>query len=324
MGIRNLNRFLKENCSKKSIRKVQLSQLSHKTVVIDASIYMYRYVSENALMENMYLLVALLLANDIIPLFVFDGKPPPEKRELLKIRRAEKKKAEHKYAELMDEYNKEDISVTDKQTLLTELNVLKQQFVRVTDNDIQNVKKLLTAYGVMYYDSQNEADEVCAYMVKSGKAWACMSDDMDMFVYGCTRVLRGISLLNKTVILYETPLILEELCMTEDIFRQLMVVSGTDYNTQTSADLDTTIQLYSKYVQNMTSSSSRTNELTFYQWLPDNSNYVIDMSELLHICDLFTIKQIYEPSLDEMTIALGKRDDNMIHTIMSTAGFVFT
>lgn len=324
MGIRNLNRFLKENCSKKSIRKVQLSQLSHKTIVIDTSIYMYRYISENALMEKMYMLISLLLSNNIIPLFVFDGKPPPEKRELLKIRRAEKKKAEHKYTELMDEYNKDDISVTDKQTLLNELNVLKQQFVRVTDNDIQRVKELLTAYGVMYYDSVSEADEVCAHMVKSGKAWACMSDDMDMFVYGCTRVLRGISLLTKTVILYETPLILEELCMTEDVFRQLMVVSGTDYNTHTSANLDTTIQLYSKYVQTMSSSSSRTNELTFYQWLPDNSNYVIDMSELLHICDLFTIKQIYEPSLEEMNVVLGARDDNMIHNIMSTAGFVFT
>lgn len=324
MGIRNLNRFLKENCSKKSIRKVQLSQLSHKTIVIDTSIYMYRYISENALMENMYMLISLLLSNNIIPLFVFDGKPPPEKRELLKIRRAEKKKAEHKYTELMDEYNKDDISVTDKQTLLNELNVLKQQFVRVTDNDIQRVKELLTAYGVMYYDSVSEADEVCAHMVKSGKAWACMSDDMDMFVYGCTRVLRGISLLNKTVILYETPLILEELCMTEDVFRQLMVVSGTDYNTHTSANLDTTIQLYSKYVQTMSSSSSHTNELTFYQWLPDNSDYVIDMSELLHICDLFTIKQIYEPSLEEINVVLGARDDNMIHNIMSTAGFVFT
>lgn len=324
MGIRNLNRFLKENCSKKSIRKVQLSQLSHKTIVIDTSIYMYRYISENALMENMYMLISLLLSNNIIPLFVFDGKPPPEKRELLKIRRAEKKKAEHKYTELMDEYNKDDISVTDKQTLLNELNVLKQQFVRVTDNDIQRVKELLTAYGVMYYDSVSEADEVCAHMVKSGKAWACMSDDMDMFVYGCTRVLRGISLLNKTVILYETPLILEELCMTEDVFRQLMVVSGTDYNTHTTASLDTTIQLYSKYVQTMSSSSSHTNELTFYQWLPDNSDYVIDMSELLHICDLFTIKQIYEPSLEEMNVVLGARDDNMIHNIMSTAGFVFT
>ena len=102
MGIKNLNRFLKENCTKKSIRKIQLTQLECKTVVVDTSIYMYRYIAENALMENMYMLVSLLLANNITPLFVFDGKPPPEKRELLRLRRLEKKKAEHKYMELME------------------------------------------------------------------------------------------------------------------------------------------------------------------------------------------------------------------------------
>jgi len=194
MGIKNLNRFLKENCTKKSIRKIQLTQLECKTVVIDTSIYMYRYSAENALMENMYMLVSLLLAYNITPLFVFDGKPPPEKRELLRLRRLEKKKAEHKYMELMDEYNSKDgqISSTEKENMLQELSLLKQQFIRVTDDDIQKVKGLLSAYGVMYYESTNEADEVCAYMVRSGKAWACLSDDMDMFVYGCTRVLRSI------------------------------------------------------------------------------------------------------------------------------------
>lgn len=324
MGIKNLNRFLKENCSKHAIRKVQLSQLAHKTVVIDTSIYMYRYISENALMENMYTLISLLLTNNIIPLFVFDGKPPPEKRELLRLRRVEKKKAEYKYAELMDEYNKDsNLSAADKQAMLNELGMLKQQFVRVTDNDIQRVKQLLVAYGVMYYESMHEADEVCAYMVRSGKAWACMSDDMDMFVYGCTRVLRSMSLLNKSAILYDTPLILEELCMTEDQFRQIMVVSGTDYNTNTDGNLDTTIQLYSKYV-NMVASSTATNIESFYQWLPKNSGYIIDMNEILHICDLFTIKHMQEPNLEEVRIVLGKRDDNMIYDIMSKSGFVFT
>ena len=52
MGIKYLNRFLKENCSKNSIRKINLNQLESKTIVIDASIYMYKYIAENALIEN--------------------------------------------------------------------------------------------------------------------------------------------------------------------------------------------------------------------------------------------------------------------------------
>ena len=39
-----------------------------------------------------------------------------------------------------------------------------------------------------YYTAINEADELCASMVINGFAWACLSEDMDMFVYGCTRV----------------------------------------------------------------------------------------------------------------------------------------
>jgi hypothetical protein len=227
--------------------------------------------------------------------------------------------------ELMDEYNSKDgqISSAEKENMLQELSVLKQQFIRVTDDDIQKVKGLLTAYGVMYYESTNEADEVCAYMVRSGKAWACLSDDMDMFVYGCTRVLRNVSLLNKTAILYDTPCILEELCMNEDVFKQIMVLSGTDYNTHTDANLDMTIQWYTKYIAEIASARISCTT-TFYQWLHGASNYITDLDELMHICDLFTINNIPDLEAESIQICLRPRNDNMIHDIMSKAGFVFT
>ena len=43
MGIKYLNRFLQENC-KQSINKINLNELSGKKIVIDTSIYMYRYL----------------------------------------------------------------------------------------------------------------------------------------------------------------------------------------------------------------------------------------------------------------------------------------
>ena len=54
MGIKHLNRFLKENCSKNSIRKIELHQMRGKRIVIDTSIYLYKYMSDDALIENMY------------------------------------------------------------------------------------------------------------------------------------------------------------------------------------------------------------------------------------------------------------------------------
>ena len=40
------------------------------------------------------IIIKLINIPKIIPIFIFDGKPPPEKRELLQRRRMEKKEAE--------------------------------------------------------------------------------------------------------------------------------------------------------------------------------------------------------------------------------------
>jgi len=323
MGIKNLNRFLKENCSKHSIRKINLKQLENKVIVIDTSIYLYRYIYENALLENMYLLISLLLENKIIPLFVFDGKPPPEKLELIRKRKLEKKNAEDKYNNLLIEYNDKLKDRHEKAILEEEMKYLKQKFVRVCEKDITKVKQLLNAYGIMYYESPNEADEVCAYLVKTGKAWACLSDDMDMFLYGCQRVIRNISLLNRTVLYYDTECILNELCMTEEQFKQIMVLSGTDYNIHSKTDLDTTILWYSKYTNNLVTKKISTN-ISFYSWLLDETNYITNIDELNNICEIFNINHIKNKELDTIEIVLNERNNEILHNIMKLEGFVFT
>lgn len=323
MGIKYLNRFLKENCSKNAIRKIEVQQIHGKIVVIDASIYMYKYMADDALIENMYQLISILLLNNIIPFFVFDGKPPPEKYDLLTHRKEIKQNAENQYSELLIKYeNTQDKN--EKKKMMQTLNELKQKFIRVRNTDKVHVKELLTAFGIMYYDSINEADEVCAYMVKSGKAWACLSDDMDMFVYGCTRVLRNISLIHKTVILYETPIILKELCMTEADFKQIMVLSGTDYNTDTLTSLDTTISWYSKYKLALTDTTVK-DKLPFYEWLLANSDYITDIDNLHCICQMFNIYcMTQDPLLENLKIVLNIRNDKLLQDIMKKAGFVFT
>ena len=57
-----------------------------------------------------------------------------------------------------------------------------------------------------------------------------MSEDMDMFVYGCPKVLRYLSLLKSTVVIYDLKGILRTLKLTHNNFKQICVLSGTDYN----------------------------------------------------------------------------------------------
>ena len=57
--------------------------------------------------------------------------------------------------------------------------------------------------GISYIEADGEADKWCAKLVLSGKAYACISEDMDMFAYGCPFVLRYVSLCKHNAILYD-------------------------------------------------------------------------------------------------------------------------
>ena len=53
---------------------------------------------------------------------------------------------------------------------------------------------------------------------------------MDLFLYGCPRVLRYLSLINNTVIIYHLHSILNDIELTFNEFKEICVISGTDYN----------------------------------------------------------------------------------------------
>ena len=82
MGIKHLNRYFIDNCQKKSMSKVSMRSFAGKTIVVDTSIYMYKFTAQSALLENMYLMISIFLQFDITPIFIFEGKPPAEKRQL--------------------------------------------------------------------------------------------------------------------------------------------------------------------------------------------------------------------------------------------------
>ena len=86
MGIQSLNRFLKEKC-KESLCKIAFDELRGKKIVVDASIYIYKFLGKSMLIQNIYLMCMLFRNYNITPLFVFDGKPSKEKRQTLLKRR---------------------------------------------------------------------------------------------------------------------------------------------------------------------------------------------------------------------------------------------
>lgn len=240
MGIKGLNHFLRNACAE-HIRQVQLWELRGKTIAIDTSIYLYKFSGDGSeLIDGFYHMISVFKYNKIVPLFVFDGKPPAEKNKLIEQRRLKKIHAQTTYNNIIER----NTSCKPWQLLQ-----LRKQFIRVSRHDVLNVKKLLRLMGVSYYECEGESDVVCVKLVETNMAYACMSEDMDMFVYGCTKVLRYLSLLHSTVVVYDFKSILQTLNITFHDFKAMCIVSGTDYNQQTenNISLKEAYVLYLKY-----------------------------------------------------------------------------
>ena len=106
MGVKNLYKLISEYAPN-SINKKNIKDYNGKYIVLDASMIIYQYViairgsgsdlknTEGKLTSHILGVLSktfLLLGNDIIPIFVFDGTPPELKRDTLKSRKELKKK----------------------------------------------------------------------------------------------------------------------------------------------------------------------------------------------------------------------------------------
>ena len=285
MGIRNLNRYLRDNCPE-SIKCINIAEISGKRIVVDISIYLYKYEAKDALLENMYVMLSIFRYYNIIPIFIFDGKPPPEKKALLQKRREDRETAQEEYNKLKQHLESKEYD-DDKQDIIDAMDQLKKQIVKINKEKIESVKALIIAYGATYYDAPGEADELCALLVIKKKVWACLSEDMDLFVYGCTRVIRYFSLMAHTAVLYYTKGILDELEMTQKEFKNICVLSGTDYNINANGNNDNinliqTIKYFKKFKE------SKNNN--FYDYLTENTDYISDHELLNKINNMFNLE----------------------------------
>ena len=220
MGIRELNQLIATHVPETTFQSIiPLSSLAHKKIAIDISNYIYKYKASERLIEKMYQLFIMFRNHNIIPVLVFDGKNPVEKNKQLQTRRNQRKLAT------------EQFKTADIKTLgHIAYNKIKQTMTYITHTDIQQVKQLADNCGIPYIQAIHEADAVCAYMVVHGHAWACLSEDTDMYALGCIRVLRNLKCANQTVVLCQTADLLNHLGITRRELVEISVLScSTDY-----------------------------------------------------------------------------------------------
>jgi len=384
MGIRMLNKFLQDKC-KTSISFINLSELSGKRIAVDISIYLYKFLSDNVLLENLYLMISIFRENKITPIFVFDGKPPVEKNDTIAFRKQTKRNAREEYyrlKQILDDIESDAAVVSDCDTntntntntnantivevdeettvsipsnsvdIRMMMDKLKKKFVILKSEHIQNAKTLLQAYGMTYIESPGEADMLCAKLVSKNIVYACLSEDTDMFVYGCSRVLRYLSLTSSTTILYDFQEIIKTLDMTTYEFRQLCIMYGCDYlpknekqnhKNMTIFNSYKMFKSYKEYFKNTVSDDddddddddNNDNNINmietveekpdFYTWLLNqNTNMSTYIQEASKIIDLFDISSYDNLELyDNIKIMNGPIDRKRLIQVMEKENFIF-
>ena len=313
MGIQYLNTYIKNNTTAKSIKKISFNELKNKVIAVDISIYLYKFMNDDSLIVNIYHMLSIFVYYDINAIFVFDGKPPVEKKELLEKREIDKIKARVKYQEL--EKHLWSCNEYEKQEIIESMVSLKKKFTKLKYSDIKKVKELISAFGFTYIQANCEADIICGKMVVKNIAYACLSEDMDMFLYGCTRVIRYLSLLNHSAILYDLKNILMELNLTFKEFKEICIISGTDYNSEKNKiNLYDAINLHNRFKE--------TKSKDFYEWLDNTTDYIDNVYILYNIYNMFLMENIV---LKEYCINFKKKEINfgLIKEIMIPKKFIF-
>ena len=356
MGIRMLNKFLQDKC-KKSISCIKLSELSGKKIAVDISIYLYKFLGENALLENLYLMISIFRHHNITPVFVFDGKPPSEKNDTIAFRKKTKKNAREEYyrlKQILDDIES-DVVVSDcenngegggggdddektvadipsnTEDIRTMMDKLKKKFVILKSEHIQNAKTLLQAYGMTYIESPGEADMLCAKLVAKNIVYACLSEDTDMFVYGCSRVLRYLSLTASTVVLYDFQEIIKTLDITPYEFRQLCIIYGCDYLPKNENEnykhmtIFNSYKMFKQYKEYLKNNETSEIQPDFYKWLlSQNTNLYSYINEASKVIDMFDISFYDNLELyDNIKIMNGPIQREQLIEVMQKENFIF-
>lgn len=315
-----LNRYVRQHY-KECMRTICLQDLSGKVITVDASIYMYRFLTDDGLLEGIFQLASIMQSSGVKLLFVFDGPPPPQKADTLKARAESRREAIQQLSEIEDLLETEE-SPKRVNELRSQLHEAKKKSVRLDRSHVRKVRELLDGMGVPHVEAEGEADGLCVKLVQKGKAYACLSEDMDMFVYGCPRVLRYLSMLNRTVVLYDTNKMLEEMDVTFTEFQQICILCGTDYAKlkEPPVTLETamcTLQEYKKQKETADTDG-------FLEWLEANTEFVDNALDLYVVQYMFELRsyQIPKncPNLQRWNYVC---DREKMEAILAKEGFIF-
>jgi len=240
MGIHNLHKFLNLN-AKSSIKEIHYTSLKDKVLAIDISIFLYQFASaiknttddlktsNGKITTHIQAILSKtlgMLKKKIKPIFIFDGKPPKLKNDVLNNRKNIKTNANEQIEKINKEI--EQASEEEQIKLKEEKKKISKKTVNISRKQIEECKELLKILGIPIIEAREEADSQCAWLVKNNIAYGVASEDMDLLTFGTNKLIRKLSG-KDNMIEYDLNIILQELDLNHNEFIDLCILLGCDY-----------------------------------------------------------------------------------------------
>ena len=106
-----------------------------------------------------------------------------------------------------------------------------QAGIEVTAEGLAECRALLDALGVPNLVAPGESDAQCAHLAQSGEAWAAVTQDWDIALFGAPRALRNLTgSKTRTPELLDLPEALAAAGLTREELVDAAILIGTDYN----------------------------------------------------------------------------------------------
>jgi 5'-3' exonuclease len=217
MGIRGLKQWLQIQSSPVTPDWTCFEQT---TIGIDLLPFLYNAKKKSkCIITRVAEIVDMLRSKQIEPIVFFDGKPPSEKKDVVKERSDGRKQIEVLTQELE--------TGPDRITVEEELKRLQAIHPTVSYIERDLVKKFLYTMGVRYVNATGEADSILAYWSKTNVLSAVISTDMDMLPRGINHLIMPNE--RDEWVEYTLPTILRDISLTLEQFQTMCVLMGTDY-----------------------------------------------------------------------------------------------
>ena len=129
----------------------------------------------------------------IIPVHVFDGKPPELKIKVLNDRGKIKKDAIKKLSEIESKLKDLDSDEEDIKELKEQKIKFLQQSVSISYNEMLEACEIANLLGVPTIIAKEEADTQCAYLSKKGLVDYVATEDMDILTFGAKSIIKNFS-----------------------------------------------------------------------------------------------------------------------------------